>query len=562
MKPSIKDSRVLKSELCPKIGLFFLFFLWVFPLLAQKAYNFRGSTRTSNNTDCYQITADRQGELGAIWYVDKLQLNRSFDLEFTMNFGGKDNEGADGMVFVIQTVSNQALGQFGQGIGYAGFSPSLGIEFDTWQNPDENDPTFDHIAIVKNGVVNHTSANSLARPVQALASTPNIEDGKDHNVRINWDAKRKHLEVYFDCERRVDLDIDLVKDVFLGRKDAWWGFTGATGGSSNNQTVCLKKDIVAKDTFQICAGETVELVARNSIDNKYQWSPRTFLNDADSRSPTAKPAKSQLFLVNYRDFCNEPTRDSIYVDVAQPSKLQLGGNRNVCLDQPFTLLKPTLTPDAPKAQFLWSSGDTTRNLSVTKSGKYVLNMTNGGCKASDSATITFRALPVLGTADRRALCLRDEPLLLDPAAAATAGETLRFLWKPTNQTTPSVEVSEANNYEIEVRNQYDCLSKRLFVVTDTCPPVLYIPTVFTPNNDGQNDVLLVQSPEKGDYQMLIYNRWGQALFETNDVNKSWDGNLNGVPCPVGSYVWKVIYQRPRRPLSQPFKTVGSVFLMR
>lgn len=525
-----------------------------FLTFGQKAYNFRGTAASLANTDCYRITNDRPNELGAVWYVDKIQVGRSFDLEFSMNFGAKDQNGADGMVFVLQTVNNNALGLVGQGMGFAGFAPSLGIEFDTWQNFDENDPSFDHISVVTNGIVNHNSRTSLSPPVQALRDNPNIEDGKDHNVRINWDAQTSRLEVYFDCEKRIDLSVNLVKDIFNGKKEAWWGFTGSTGGSMNIQSVCLKKDIVAKDTFQVCLGETVELVARSSIDNKYQWSPRNLLSDADSRSPTAKPTRSQLFLVNYRDFCNQLTRDSIFVEVARPSTLRLGGDRDVCEGEKFEL-KPTLVPAAPTAQFQWSSGDTTRNLPITKSGKYVLDVAIGGCKTKDSATVQIRALPTVGPTDRRPLCLREAPLLLDPAAV---GEGLKYSWKPTNQTTPTIEATQRGSYLFEVRNRYNCLAQRSFEVTDNCPPVLYIPDAFTPNADGQNDVFSVISPEKGDFQLVIYNRWGQAVFETTDINQPWDGKNQ----PAGVYVWKLTFKRNKLTTDAAFDYTGLVLLLR
>jgi len=522
--------------------------------IAQKAYNLRGTTTALPNTDCYRITNNRFNELGAVWYVDKIQIKRSFDLEFSMNFGDNDLNGADGMMFVIQTASNNALGMTGQGIGFAGFSPSLGIEFDTFQNGDENDPSYDHIAVVRDGIVNHSNSRTLAQPVQALKDNPNIEDGKNHNVRINWDAKKNRLEVYFDCEKRIDLSINLSQEVFFGQKEAWWGFTGATGGSTNAQTVCLNKDIVAKDTFQVCLGETIELVARNSIDNKYQWSPRNLLSNADSRSPTTQPTTSQLFLVNYLDFCNQPTRDSIFVEVARPSTLRLGGDRDVCEDEKFEL-KPMLTPAAPNAQFLWSSGDTTRNLPVNKSGKYVLNVAIGGCKTQDSATVQIRALPTVGSTDRRPLCLREAPLLLDPSAV---GEGLKYSWKPTNQTTPTIEVTQKGSYSFEVRNRYNCLAQRSFEVTDNCPPVLYIPDVFTPNTDGQNDVFSVISPEKGEFRLIIYNRWGQAIFESNDINQPWHGKDQ----PGGIYVWKLTFKRNKLATDTPFDYTGSVLLLR
>lgn len=525
--------------------------------IGQKAYNFRGNAAALGNTDCYRITQAQNGQLGAVWYIDKIRLDKSFDLEFSMNFGNKDDDGADGMVFVIQAAGNNVIGTFGQGIGYANFSPSLGIEFDTWQNSDENDPTFDHIAVVKNGIVNHSF--SLTRPVEAMSGTSNIEDGKDHNIRINWSAKRGVLEVYFDCQKRIELPINISKDIFGGQKEAWWGFTGATGGSNNLQTVCLRKDIVAKDTFQICKGESVELVARNSADNQYTWSPRTFLNDPDSRSPLAKPDKSQLFLVNYNDFCNQKTLDSIYVEVTPPPSLTLGPDLNPCDTAKKVRLQPQISPKINDVIFNWSTSASTENIDVTESGDYKLDINAKGCKLSDSLTVTFRPTPQVPKVEESYFCIGDAPVLLNPK---TNAPNLTFLWTPTLETTPTVVASVAGAYKVKITNIFNCTTERSFKVRDDCPPAVYIPDVFTPNGDGQNDVFEIKSADALITSLTIYNRWGETLFQSDDLKRGWDGTINAADAPIGVYTWQFRYRYRRVNNTLNYEKRGVVSLVR
>ena len=116
---------------------------------------------------CYQLTSAKDWQLGSVWYADKLDLSSDFDLEFELNFGSKDG-GADGIVFVLQTVGNTAIGLQGGGMGFQGFSPSFGIEFDDYHNANVGDITNDHIAILKNGSVDHNSPNSISAPIPAL----------------------------------------------------------------------------------------------------------------------------------------------------------------------------------------------------------------------------------------------------------------------------------------------------------------------------------------------------------------------------------------------------------
>jgi len=237
-----------------------------------------------------------------------------------MNFGTNDASGADGIAFIMQTVGNQAIGATGGGLGFAGFSPSLGIEFDTWSNASEfaisGDPSSDHIAILQNGTIFHLTPDNLAGPVQASASNVNIEDGKDHVVRIVWRPTTTTVEVYFDCQLRLMLKNDIIKDIFKGKSDVWWGFGAATGGGVNNQTVCLKKEILFKNEIKnSCPNQSVQLISRVASDGIYNWTPAIGLDNPNSRTPIAKPQVSTTYTVSYRNNCGLIVTDTVKVEV-------------------------------------------------------------------------------------------------------------------------------------------------------------------------------------------------------------------------------------------------------
>jgi gliding motility-associated-like protein len=68
---------------------------------------------------------------------------------------------------------------------------------------------------------------------------------------------------------------------------------------------------------------------------------------------------------------------------------------------------------------------------------------------------------------------------------------------------------------------------------------LYIPTAFSPNQDGNNDKFLIKGRYVKDYQMTIFNQWGEAIFYSNDPNYGWDGTYKGENCVVDDYTWLV-----------------------
>ena len=258
--------------------------------------------------DCYQLTSATFTQSGTVWYADQINLEEPFNLEFLMNFGDLDGGGADGICFVLQTVGTAAIGIDGGGLGYLNFGTSLGIEFDTYQNTDSGDLFEDHIAIQINGNINHNNVNNIAGPVVADANDPNIEDAEDHVVRIAWNPTTQTIDVYFDCVYRLSGTIDLINDIFGGNNEVYWGFTAATGGAYNNQTVCLQENILTQsEETTICTGASITLNAGASIDDTYAWSPTEFLDNPQSGAPLCSAMENTSYTVSFNNLCNVPT---------------------------------------------------------------------------------------------------------------------------------------------------------------------------------------------------------------------------------------------------------------
>ncbi len=115
-----------------------------------------------------------------------------------------------------------------------------------------------------------------------------------------------------------------------------------------------------------------------------------------------------------------------------------------------------------------------------------------------------------------------------------------YLWQ-SGETSQSITVSNHGTYSLTVTNTDGCSAVGNIVVENHCSPEIYVPTAFTPNNDGLNDVLQVFGVNIKTLEMTIYNRWGQVVFFTDDKTHLWDGNFNGSPAQAGPYTWTITY---------------------
>ncbi len=444
--------------------------------LSSKAQKyFANGDATYIGGDCYQLTTEANNKGGTVWYADKIDLKKNFDLEFLMNFGRLDGPGADGIVFALQRDSNTFLGTKGGGMGYNGLSPSLGIEFDTYYNGSANDPSYDHVSIFKNGVMDHASSNCLTSTVAASATSINIEDGDDHLVRVQWNSGSQTIKVWFDCYLRLTLKYDIQAQIFSNNSDVYWGFTAATGGKKNRHIVCLRNDILVPDTLQLCSGDSINLNARVSKNNVYKWSPSAQLSNDSIKNPICFTKKSRFYYVNYRDQCGRAVTDSIYVNVADKPKAQFTIDDSLeCFrdHEIIAINKSTLAQGAVQSRTWTTDGKDYLNIDTLNqvypsANDYTIQLTiesNQGCFDSLTKTVTIYPMPVAQfTTDTTRLCERGNVFAIDYQGLISSG-SISKLWSfgdgvfstTADDTTKSYSTFGSYPVRLELVSGFDC----------------------------------------------------------------------------------------------------------
>lgn len=270
--------------------------------------------------NCYTITQNLPDQTGGVWYDNPIDFDSDFTIRYQNNFGFLDANGADGMALVFKRNSNPQLGFSGGGLAYAGISPSLIIEFDTYQNTDLGDPAWDHISIMKNGDPNHNnSVNNLSGPIQASATSLNIEDGNFHEIKIEWLAASNTLMVYFDCVLRLTLNQDVKSTIFSGDDTVFFGFVGSTGGLTNVHEVCFNSisfvdNLQLQDDF-ICLGSSKVIDATIPSGDSYSWTPTTGISNPNIANPEFSPTTTTTYTVTISDICGDTTVEEFTLSV-------------------------------------------------------------------------------------------------------------------------------------------------------------------------------------------------------------------------------------------------------
>jgi len=313
-----------------------------------------GSAQDLGN-NCFQITPDQLDQAGGVFYNNPIDFANDFSIYYENNFGTKDLNGADGMALVFKPTSTADIGGIGGGLGYAGISNSLIVEFDTyWNDADNNDPYDDHIAIVSNGNPVHTASTNLAGPVQPTSTLINIEDGVDHNVKIVWTAATQTFEVFFDCELRLTLIQDIKNTIFGGDSSVFFGFVGSTGGLSNLHQVCFNRisfidNFVLQDQT-ICEGESVQVDAEIPSGDTYSWSPSTGVSDISIANPIISPSTTTTYTVTIEDECGDAITESVEIIVTPKDPTVFNPISPICIGDP----NPLPTSDTNGVTGTWS----------------------------------------------------------------------------------------------------------------------------------------------------------------------------------------------------------------
>ncbi|MGQ0739619.1 MAG: gliding motility-associated C-terminal domain-containing protein [Bacteroidota bacterium] len=278
----------------------------------------------------------------------------------------------------------------------------------------------------------------------------------------------------------------------------------------------------------------------------YSWTPAAGLTNAAAANPRASPAVTTGYELTVRSLGGGcVNRDSVIVAASViDSSLQLLGKNLFCVtssDSAVLLVQPT---DSIQ-WFLNNSaiaGANQPRYRAGQSGTYMARMfTDLGCSLSTRTEQIVIETPRLPVVYPLQYAIINFPVQLQ---ARPFGST--YLWNPVtwldDASSPNPffnsPVIEEKTYTVDITTAAGCLTVDTQLVKTLKEVKIYVPTAFTPNNDGRNDYLRpIMLGVKQLQYFRVYNRWGQVVYNMQPNQRGWDGNVKGQVQNTAVYVW-------------------------
>ncbi|MEL6968930.1 MAG: gliding motility-associated C-terminal domain-containing protein [Bacteroidota bacterium] len=290
-----------------------------------------------------------------------------------------------------------------------------------------------------------------------------------------------------------------------------------------------------------CPGDVVVLDASQSGD--------TFLWQDGSTTPTFTINDGGVYSVASTSACGI-VEDSVQVNYgALPLPSGLPSDTSFCLGESLTLSVDQEDYD----EILWQDTVLAPTFLVEEAGDYQLTLSTECGERTETIRVTNIETPAFTLGADLVLC-EGETLEL-----SVPDDIVEFTWEDLSTERIRL-ITEGGSYLLRATNACGSSIHAINVTLDPCDCFLYVPNAFSPNRDGVNDDF---GPGFAcamlDYQLTIFDRWGNQVFESDDANRFWDGTFRGSLMATGAYVYVMTYQFENNP---PAQEQGVVTLVR
>lgn len=293
---------------------------------------------------------------------------------------------------------------------------------------------------------------------------------------------------------------------------------------------CVSKDtLIVQNVYPLpvfSLGSDTILCDKDHLDYNFNLAGASYLwNDGTTSPAHIIKAAGKYWLKVTQQGCSAD--DTLQVTYKAGPVVSLGSDTTLCEGAAITL-----NVENAGATYQWQDKSIKSTYTVSKSGIYHATVSLNNCTGSDTVVINYKGKPSFAFNQGSFIC-NGQQVKLSPIISGAA----KYLWQD-NSTESSLLIKRSGTYTLTATNECGSYTSSIIVTQGDCE--LKMPNAFTPNNDGVNDLFRVKYPQFIKlFHMTVFNRFGAKVFETYDVNNGWNGKLNSIDQPIGTYVWTV-----------------------
>jgi gliding motility-associated-like protein len=282
-----------------------------------------------------------------------------------------------------------------------------------------------------------------------------------------------------------------------------------------------------------CNNDTLTITAPAGF-TKYTWADNYNISGRYTQTVKVWPSADTTYTVTAETTNGCLVYDSVRVTVKAAPPLDLGADTTFCRNDSVTI-----SAASGFNSYLWNTGETSQQIVVKNKGLYhVSAQSPNGCITRDSLEVlNVYALPLVDLG-------RDTIICMNSNYTFNAGNFASYLWQD-GSVARTFTASAIGKYWVQVTNANGCVSSDTAEIIryKNCYNSIDFPNAFTPNNDRRHETYKpVVRGNITSYKFTIFNRWGQRVFETAQINYAWDGTIAGKPQDTGTFVWICEYQ--------------------
>ncbi|RYM36053.1 T9SS type B sorting domain-containing protein [Brumimicrobium glaciale] len=297
---------------------------------------------------------------------------------------------------------------------------------------------------------------------------------------------------------------------------------------------------IVRDTAFVCEGDVVNLTVTDAPS--IVWSPNIDINTTIGQSVIISTTVNRWYYIDFTNPCGT-VRDSVYISIIGTFP-NAGNDTIVCPKDTVNLWasggvayewKPAGSVISPNSAITTAAPNNPTVYTVYITDEY-------GCGSSATVKIDHFPIPYVSASADYYGFVGDEVQL--NANSNNPGND--YLWSPAQYLScvdcknTIAKPNESITYTVVFTDENGCLATD--EVSIHFEGIIYVPNTFTPDGDGINDYFSIEGGNITEFHLQIFDRWGELIFESYDLNGVWNGTYGNKICQDGTYVWKIVYE--------------------